>query len=231
MPTAQRKDIIRAVQTCVSTLKSTFETEPTRFFTENDVVCVFHRLVHEALSVLGLGTVKDREGNPHSLVHCEFPTPFRCDMREGKFGAKADDDRTPSGGKYSRGHFDVVVLDPAFVAGHTYQVIKAQDYEGFCSAVQSDLDGADPVVLYGVEFVFCRDEIKRSRGLDPDRAANAFVAEVRQDADKLAEARRRPGFMRDGVMLAFVKGSSGPVMEVIRRQLDAMPGVDLCATR
>jgi hypothetical protein len=148
-------------------------------------------------------------------------------MGDYRFVVKGDDDLTPGGRKYRRGHFDLAVVDPAFVKAHPYHIVKAQDYEEFRPTVLDRLDGTNPVLLYGVEFVFCRDEIKPSRGADREKAAKAFVAEVDQDAAKVAEAMRRPGFMRAGKTLAFVKGTGDPVMEMIRHHMTTVPGAQL----
>lgn len=225
MPTEQAAAISRSVDKSISGLTELFKTDATRFFTENDLVCTFHRLVHDALTEIGLDTVTDQDRRPHNLIHCEYPTPFRCDMGGRRFEIKTDDCRTPRGKKYKRGHFDIAVLNPTFVASHPYHVIKGQKYKEFCSTVRPAFNESEPVVLYGVEFVFRRDEIKPSKGPDPEKAANEFVAEVAQDAAKLEEAVRHPGFMKAGLTLAFVKGTSERLMETIRRQLAGLSGI------
>lgn len=223
----RRAAIVGAVEGATAALTDLFEREATRFFTENDLVCGFHRLLTEALSGIGEGTVPDLDGRPHGLVHCEYPTPFRCDMGGGRFEVKADDVRTPGGGKYRRGRFDVAVLDPWFVGSYRYAAVKGQDYTAFRSAVASRMAAADPIVLYGVEFVFCRDEIKPSKGEEWQQAANRFVAGVRQDAAKLTAAVATPGYMLRAVLLAFVKGTTDRVLGPIRRGLDGLPMVRL----
>ena len=223
----RREAIVKAVEDSTSALADLFEREATRFFTENDLVCCFHRLVHDALAGLGAATVPDSDGRPHALVHCEYPTPFRSDMGRRRFAVRTDDERTPGGGKYRRGRFDVAVLNPSFVGGHPYATIKGQNYAAFRSAVLTGLAEADPIVLYGVEFVFCRDEIKPSRGGEWEKAANQFVAGVRQDAAKLTAAVATAGYMHRATLLAFVKGTTGKVMESIRSGLDGLPSVRL----
>ena len=190
-------------------------------------MCCFHRLLHENLAGLGLATVCDKDKQPHGLIHCEYPTPFRCDMGNEQFEVKADDLRTPGGSKYRRGRFDVAVLNPSFVGSHPYATIKGQDYAGFRSAVVSRMVAADPIVLYGIELVFSRDEIKPSKGEEWEQAANRFVAGVRQDAAKLAAAVATTGFLHRAILLAFMKGTSGEVMQTIRRQLESVPLVRL----
>jgi hypothetical protein len=223
----RREKIVEAVEGAVSTLVSLFEREPTRFFTENDLVCCFHRMLHEALAGTGLATAPDRDGKPHNLIHCEYPTPFRCDMGGKRFEIKPDDARTPGAKKYRRGRIDVAVLNPSFIGKHSYVTVKAQHYDTFRSAVLEAPSVDVPVALYGVEFVFCRDEIKPSRGGDWEKAAREFVAKVRQDTAKLRAGVAVTGFMTKGAMLAFVKGTTGRVMEAIHRSLIALPCVRL----
>lgn len=223
----RRQSIVGAAEAATVTLIDLFEREATRFFTENDLVCCFHRLLHENLARLGLATVCDKDKRPHGLIHCEYPTPFRCDMGNGRFEVMADDLRTPRGSKYRRGRFDVAVLNPSFVGSHSYATIKGQDYAGFWSAVVSRMVAADPIVLYAIELVFSRDEIKPSKGEEWEKAANRFVAGVRQDAAKLAAAVATTGFLHRAILLAFLKGTSGEVMQTIRRQLESVPLVRL----
>ncbi len=223
----RRADIQRAVENSISAIVDLFEKEATRFFTENDLVCCFQRMLHEAVDEMGVATVLDLDGKPHNLIHCEYPTPFRCDMGGKRFEIKTDEDRTPGGRKYRRGRFDVVVLNPSFIGKHSYSAIKGQNYAAFQSAVLTGRAEADPIVLYGIEFVFCRDEIKPSKGEDWEKAANDFVAKVCQDAKKLRAAVEAGGYMSRATMLAFVKGTGGKVMESITRNLDGLPSVVL----
>lgn len=219
--------ITDAVDRSITALVDLFQGEPSRFFTENDLVCCFHRMLHGELSGLGLDTVLDKDGLPHGLIHCEYPTPFRCDMGGKRFQIKTDEDRTPGGRRFKRGHFDVVTLNPEFIRRHSYAAIKGQNYALLRSAVLPSLDTAEPLALYGVEFVFCRDEIKPSRGKDWQKAARGFVETVRQDWAKLAASLAVTGFMRRAVMLAFLKGTSGSVLDSIRSGLQGLSGVRL----
>lgn len=219
--------IIDAVDRSITALVGLFQGEPSRFFTENDLVCCFHRMLHRELSDLGLDTVPDKDGLPHDLIHCEYPTPFRCDMGGKRFQIKGDEDCTPGDRKFKRGHFDVVTFNPAFIRRHCYAAIKGQNYALLRKAVLPTLDPSEPLALYGVEFVFCRDEIKPSRGKDWQKAARGFVETVRQDSAKLAASLAVTGFMSQAVMLAFLKGTSGRVLDSITAGLQGLSGVKL----
>jgi hypothetical protein len=91
------------------------------------------------------------------------------------------------------------------------------------------LDGAEPLALSGVEFVFSRDEIRPSGDKDWEGAARAFVDTVRQDLAKLAAGMAVPGFMKQAVLVAFLKGTSGKLLDSIRNGLQGLSGVRLTA--
>lgn len=213
-----QQEIINAVDAAIEKLADLFTRQPTQFFTENDLVCGFHRLVTDSLKSVGL-TFSDKEGLPHTLIHGEYPTPFRCDMSERGFQEKGDEDRTATGKKYKRGHYDIVVLNPEFIGRHSYSQIKCQDFDEFLSEVAPRLTDAEPMILYGVELVFSRDLIPLSKGHEPERAARAFVEEVVQDTKKLIATVAKPKFMKQAAMLAFTKGTSREVNNLIRTLL------------
>ncbi len=118
--------IINTVESSIKELCAVFEKSPTLFYTESDIVCCYYHLL---LNSLPSNEAQDKEGLKHSLIHREYPTPFRCDMGENRFEIKSDDDRTPRGGKYQRGHYDIVILNPDFISQNSFDVIKAQNYE------------------------------------------------------------------------------------------------------
>lgn len=224
-----RQRIIEAVDGAIADLEELFSKEPTRFFTENDLVCTFHRLLYTALTGLGLETASDKDNLPHSIIHCEYPTFFRCDMGGSRFEVKEDDEPTPGSRGYKRGHYDVAVLNPAFIRRHSYDEVKAQCYKTLNSKVLPGLIGEEPAIIYGVEFIFRRDEIKPSKGIDWEAAAKRFVAEVLQDTAKLKANVTRQGFMERVATLAFAFGTGDRVMGSIRTQLQQEPCVRLVA--
>ncbi len=151
--------IIEAVNETIKMSCDEFQSHPTLFFMENDIVCYFYSILQQKLPI-----VYDKDGHKHTLVHMEYPTPFRCDMSKNKFKLKNDEDRTEKGGKYQRGHYDMVVLDPDFIKQHSYEVIKAQNYKLYKNQVLSKINSCKPIALYGIEFMFSRNPLKYSRG-------------------------------------------------------------------
>jgi len=169
----------------------------------------------------------DEDGHEHFLVHREYPTPFRCDMSDGKFVTRGEDERTAKDGKYRRGHYDIVVLDPDFVGRHAYEVVRAQNYQLWKQEVVAEVGSYSPPILCGMEFMYGRDPLRYSRGTDREKGIEIFKSRVEQDADKLLASRHR-GFMDQIRMLTFVKGSSKKICSVLRDRLSQRDEIFLC---
>ena len=112
--------IARTVERCISDLCEEFYSKPTLFYTENDLVCRLHSLLHEKLTRT---SYPDKDGNLHSIVHTEYPTPFKCDMDGTKFEVVPDDATGPR-----RGEYDLIVLNPEVIKDFDYEYLKAKDY-------------------------------------------------------------------------------------------------------
>jgi len=220
--------VVAVVEEAISQLQAEFLREPTRFFTENDLVCRLHRSVSERLEGAGLATARDRNGLPHGLVHCEYPTPFRCDMGGLGFRRAGDAERTGNGGLFGRGHYDVVVMHPDAIGRHGYEAIKGQNYSLLLDTVLPTLTEARPLISYGIELAFSRAAIRPFAG-SGETGVPRFVAEVIQDAQKLAASVGDRRFMRRAAMLAFVYGTPPQVVEDFRAALAHLPLVRLIA--
>ncbi len=216
--------IIEAVNKSIDTISGEFRSHPTCFFTENDIVCRFYGIMLEELPV---SKAIDKDGHEHFLVHREYPTPFRCDMSGGRFEVKDDDARTEKGGKFQRGHYDMVVLNPDFVDRHRFEVIRAQNYQLFKDEVVSKVDSYGPPILYGLEFMYRRDPLRYSRGTDREKGIEVFLAKVVQDADKLLASKER-GFIDQAKMLTFVKGNSKEICSLLTDRLSSRDEITLC---
>ena len=221
------ENIIGAVDQSIEELCKEFRSRPTLFYTEHDMVSYFYTILQRTLS---MATVRDRDASEHFLVHMEYPTPFRCDIGEERFQIKGDDEQTPQGGLYRRGHYDIVVMDPGFIKEHSYELIKAQDYALYKKLVLPKLDKDHPAILYGVEFALRRDPFPMLKeGEGKGRAAiDAFVAQVNQDADKLVASQAIPGFMGRIKVLTFVKGGADEVRTFLFKTLSERVEVLVC---
>ncbi|MFX0199650.1 MAG: hypothetical protein ACFFCW_26300, partial [Candidatus Hodarchaeota archaeon] len=78
-------NIIETTLRALNSLQGEFRAEPTLFFTEHDLASRAYQLIQQEL---GHPKVRDDNGKTHYLVHHEYPTPFRCDMRGHTFAIK-----------------------------------------------------------------------------------------------------------------------------------------------
>jgi hypothetical protein len=216
--------IIDAVDKTIKELCDEFQSHPTLFYTENDIVCYSYSLLKNNIPT---PPYHDKDGGEHLLIHGEYPTPFRCDMGGSKFEIKGDNETTPGGGRYQRGHYDIVVLNPDFIHQHTYNEIKGQDYELYKTHVIST-PWKDTVILYGMEFMYSRDALEYSRGQNREKGIDQFISKVIQDADKLVASKNIEGFMGNVKMLTFVKGSPKEICYLLKEKLSSRNEVILC---
>lgn len=107
-----------------------FFDRPTEFFTEADIAAYLWHRLHVELECVGV---------ERSLVHLQYPTPFRCDMSTRTFELKSESELTESNRRYRRGFFDVCVLNPSFLDEHAdnYRLVKGQDWATFQEALAS----------------------------------------------------------------------------------------------
>ena len=95
------------LENAIHKLVNEFLQAPYVFFTEADAVVRFHQIL-DADPVIGR-RVQTSDGFETNLVHREYPTFFRFSGKEptARLGLPA-----------SRGHYDTVILNSAFVATH-----------------------------------------------------------------------------------------------------------------
>ena len=113
----------------IKELQTTFKSCPHCFFSEHDIHSSLYNIVKNELRQLGIETQTTRDKCTTSLVHHEYPTPFRCDMREYGFRVKSDHELAPKGELYKRGHYDLVIFNPKFIRKHTLDVVSGKDYQ------------------------------------------------------------------------------------------------------
>lgn len=198
--------IIESVDKCIEIIGKDFEDNPSFFFTENDIVCYFYKLLQDNLPIK---EAVDKDGYKHFLVHGEYPTPFKCNMKGYEF-KKMDDSSA-----YIRGHYDIVVLNPDFIKKETYDIIKAQDFSSFNDKAKSS---SYHIILYGLEFMYARDPFKSEKQI------NTFVKKVKQDARKLEESCS--GFMKEAKMLVFIKYREDQVKQKLKEEVKVFFGKD-----
>jgi hypothetical protein len=176
---------IMAVDESIDELCKIFQNYPTYFFTENDIVTYFYRILNVRIYN---PIVEDADGNEHLIIHREYPTPFRCDMRWNSFMLKSESDVITEKRKFKRGHYDLVILNPEFIESQSYNIVKGQNYQQYRCHVLQRADIPQPILLYGLEFMFSRDVLKQSRGQDKYKGIDTYVSKVLQDHQKLQAA-------------------------------------------
>ena len=221
------EQIIGAIDQSIEALCKEFRSRPTLFYTEHDLVSLFYAILLRTLSV---ATARDRDASEHLLVHLEYPTPFRCNMEGDRFAIKGDNERTPHGGLYRRGHYDIVVLNPDFISQYSYEHIKAQDYALYKKLVLPKLSKETPAILYGLAFAFRSDPfpLLKDREGEGKKVIDAFVAEVNKRADILVASQAMPGVMDRIKVLTFVKGGADEVRTFLFKTLSERPEVLVC---
>lgn len=155
----------------INRLKESFQKHPNWFFTEHDIHSVLYNIAKEELKLNGVPTERTRDGHQVLLVHHEYPTPFRCDMKKYGFQIKYEP-------PYRRGHYDLVILDPEFVRNNKLAVVCAKDYQRFGSVMHKVR--VEPLI-WACEVIFF-PEVKKL----PKNALKT----IEQDALKVKETLR-----------------------------------------
>ncbi|MGB9299928.1 MAG: hypothetical protein WCD51_04965, partial [Anaerolineae bacterium] len=102
-----------------------------------------------------------------SLVHQEYPTPFKCQMGDLRFEVLEDSSR----GK--RGHYDLVVLNPWWMDKAPPEAIRNSDFALFRQEIRDRAQPQDPpLCLVGIEI--CLVRVDRPRLADYSRIGQDY---------------------------------------------------------
>jgi hypothetical protein len=187
-----------AITSAKRQLVQRFYTKPDDFFTEADLTAFLAHCLHLEL---------EKAGVERSLVHLEYPTPFRCDMRGGEF--ELIDETSPAAKRHRRGAFDLAVMNPAFIEEFAARpdVLKGQSWAELRDVLSERTKTSEPVALALFELMYNRKTFwtntSQRRG---QRTMEGFVAMVEQDLKKLQAACVLAGgfqFARCTEMLVF----------------------------
>jgi len=111
-------------------LQTAFKGCPHCFFSEHDIHSSLFSIAKRELEQVGIDSQTTSDGYTTSLVHHEYPTPFRCDMHGNEFRLPSrEEERTQKGGLYKRGHYDLVILNPDFVKNNTLDIVCGKNYK------------------------------------------------------------------------------------------------------
>ena len=164
---------IEKLERCINSLGEKFIKWPYNFFTESDAHSfLYYYIFRSADSSLKKLYPSLDEKFKTVLVHREYPTIFKYSKK---------DMAGPSQG--GRGHYDLAILNPEFVASHSIEAVIAKD---FSMAATTEGDH----LLAAIEFKFIhrpldknmRNEIEKdahklnwSITLKPPQSRNAYL--------------------------------------------------------
>jgi len=189
-----------------SQIKSAFEEQPHRFFTEHDIHSELTMITAELLKKDGTLTEKTKDGYMVSRIHHEYPTPFRCLTGEFQFKVVTEEEFKQEKAKNPkfrarRGWIDFVILNPYFISSNKLSIVSGKRYRSFLDSIAGQrhvaLDAAIEIVYYPTF-----DERKQV-GIMKRR-----VQAAKQDYDKMVALMKFPyvgsiPFCREAAMLLF----------------------------
>jgi len=196
---------LEAVDRSIESVCQEFRSNSTQFFTENDIAC---RLYSAILGRLPESTVNDLDLKSQSLIHMEYPTPFKCDMKGDNFVVADPDSR------FHRGHYDLVVLDPRFVKSHSYVVTYGQSFRRCRETIIPWSAANGPFIAYGIELMLRRRPLAEHKVLDRWNTWDNRMAKFWQDCEKL-RAGKEKGFIRKTKGILFIRERSDALEEYI----------------
>jgi hypothetical protein len=175
----QAQELLVPLETALHRLVESFWDEPYRFFTESDAVIALQSWVARRPELAQIQHTAD--GFETSLLHCEYPTFFRFREKEPtrRLGPPA-----------KRGHYDLVLINPAYIQHHQAETVTNRDIENCGNRSSSPL-------LAAVEFKFF------ARGWSPGR-----VRGVERDLSKLRLALQSPPDVRAAYLCVFQRDVS-----------------------
>lgn len=141
-------ELTAAVETAIEELSSVFNDNPLLVFTEAELHSYLYGLLtaDDSLSC-------EASWGACCLVHQEYPTPFRCDMPEGRFEVAPEDSAL------RRGHYDLVVLNPHWVQRVSREALRGVPYRRFCEEIKNAAQPGDPpLCVAGIEMHLVRSE-------------------------------------------------------------------------
>jgi hypothetical protein len=173
------QELLIQLETALHRLVESFWEEPYRFFTESDAVAALQSWVARRPELAQ--TLRTADGFETGLLHREYPTFFRFDKNNPT-------QRLDSPAR--RGHYDLALIDPAYVRHHGAETIINRSIEA-----RGDL--SSPPLLAAVEFKLF------ARGWSPGR-----VRGVEQDLGKLHLALESPADVSAAYLCVFQRDVS-----------------------
>ncbi len=225
MVSQSNSQILGGVERALDALQTEFRQGYNLFFTEHDLASRAYHLIQQEL---GYQQIRDLAGEKNFLVHHEYPTPFRCDMHKVSFAVVDDDARTAKGGKFRRGHYDLVVFDPEFIRHSVFQVLNGQNYRLLKRELpRLMLSLGESPICYGIELIYKR------RPFSSVHHVNRWFDRIRQDLEKLEASKVWQGrrFMQSVISIAFNRDTRQQMERRIMELFKAHANLVYCAPR
>jgi len=170
-------NITVGIEKCINSLGEKFLKWPHNFFTESDAHSfLYYYIFRSGPKELKLFYPTQNNGEKTVLIHREYPTNFRYHKKDMCL------DETTGG----RGHYDLVILDPDFIANHNINEVIAQDYKNTC---QKDTKNH---LIAAIEFKLITKPL-----------SNTLKDEIRKDFEKLSWAVKEKAQARNAYLIIF----------------------------
>jgi len=143
-------DINIAVNGGIENIINDFQQHPHYYFTEEDIRWRLLMEIENALDVDGSDQICFL-GGVTTVIHTEYPTPFRCSMSERQFELL---DITNTKGR--RGHFDIAILNAAAASQCEFEILRSQYYKNLCEGLRNGRILL-PFLDYAIELKLFRD--------------------------------------------------------------------------
>mgnify|MGYP001039080943 CR=1 FL=1 len=164
-------------------VEGAFREYPCQFFTEHDIhsqLALFaNRLLKKKVDLLA----KTRDGFTVSRIHHEYPTPFRCHMKDAEFRLITEEEFREKklenpGFRARRGYIDFVILNSEYISSNKLETVSGKRYRDFR---ESQNDRQNEVLDLAVEVVYFPTFDKKLR----EGTMNRWVSSTIQDYQKL----------------------------------------------
>jgi hypothetical protein len=152
----------RACTAAIGQLTEAFMRDPSAFSKEAE-------LCNSLSSILSKNPAfaADEGSDGASLVHQEYPTPFKCQVGDLRFEVLEDNARA------QRGSYDLVVLNPWWVDKASPRALRNDDFKVFRKEIRDQAQPGDPpLCLIGIELHLVRSH--RPRLADYSRVGQAY---------------------------------------------------------
>jgi len=190
-------DVNTAVNNSIEKIIHDFQLHPHYYFTEEDVRWRLLREIENALSLDGSEKIPFLKGVT-SVIHTEYPTPFRCSMSERQF--KLLDVANTKG---QRGHFDIAILNGTAASQCEFEILRSQYYKILCEKLKAG-EVPLPLLDYAIELKLFRDLAHPNRTESAKQQAEYAMQAIRKiDATVQPNNYYSKPFAKYGIVLIF----------------------------